>query len=263
MRFTFFKRKILISVSGIFLIVLLIFFQNEIKNFFYFIFSPIQKWLWQTGKSISIFFETISEIKNLKRENEELKLRIAHFLAENEKLKELKKENEILREALNLGLKEEFELKLTQIIGKDISQDFILIDKGFKDGLSEGFPVITQQKSLVGKITKAYKNFSKVQLITAKNFSFDVKISEKEIFGLAKGKGNFRISLELIPREKEIIIGDKVLTSTLGGKFPAGILVGEIKNIKRPDISPFQEAEIQPAFNIQKLDFLFVITNFI
>lgn len=261
MKFVFFKPKILIFLTGILLIGLLFFFQNEVKNFFYFISSPIQKGFWEAGKGISIFFETISEIKKLKKENEKLELKINQLLAENERLKELKKENETLREALNLGLEEQFELKLVRVIGKDISQDFLLIDKGFKDGLVEGFPVITQQKSLVGKIVKTYKDFSKVQLLTAKNFSFDAKVSEKEISGLATGKGSFKIFLELVRKEKEIIIGDKVLTSALGGKFPAGILVGEIKKIKSSDVSPFQEAEIQPAFNIQKLDFLFVITR--
>lgn len=256
------RSKILIIFIGILFIISLNFFQKEVKNFFYFISSPIQKWLWKAGKNISSFFETISEIKNLKKENEELKLEIERLIAENLTLKELKKENEILREALNLELKKEFELKFAQVIGKDISQDFISIDKGFVDGLSEGFSVITQQKSLVGKIVKVYKNFSKVQLLTTKDFSFDVKIAEKDIYGIAKGKGSFKLSLEFIPKEKEISIGDKVLTSALGGKFPAGILVGEVGKIKRLDISPFQEAEIQPAFGIQKLDFLFIILNF-
>ncbi|MFQ6049824.1 MAG: rod shape-determining protein MreC [Candidatus Paceibacterales bacterium] len=237
-------------------------FSKKVKNFFYLISEPIQKWLWKIGMGVSDFFEAISEMKNLKKENEELKSKIQELLAENTALKELKEENEILREALNLGLGEEFVLNLSQVIGKEISKDSLIINRGSVDGITIGLPVITQQKALVGKISEVYENFSKVQLLTLKDNSFDVKISEKEIYGLAKGKGNFKLSLELIPREKEIKIGDKIITVALGGNFPLGLLIGEAQKIKKSDIEPFQTAEIKPAFEIGDLDYLFIITNF-
>jgi len=260
--------KLYLRILAIFLIIVSLLLLNlkpissNFKNFFFLISSPIQKTLWKAGNKISIFFETISEIKNFKKENEELKLKIQAILSENLALKELKKENEILREALNLGLEKEFEFKLARVIGKDISQDSLIIDKGEKDKLSKDLPVINQQKILIGKISEVYQNFSRVQLLTHRDISFDVKFSEKEIYGLAKGKGNFNLSIELLPKEKEIQIGDKILTSALAGNFPKDLFVGEVKKIKKLDIEPFQETEVQPAFDFQKLDLLFVITNF-
>jgi len=277
MRFSLKKNKILIVViSAILLIISLNFFQREVKNFFYLISAPIQKWLWREGIGISNFFEGILKAKNLRIENEKLKLKNQELLTENIELKELKKENEILREALNLGLEKEFELKICEIIGKEISQDSLIINKGSRDGIEKDLPVITQQKTLVGKIEKVYQNFSKVKLLTAKESTFDVKILEKDynppttlpsearapIFGLAKGKGNLKLILDLIPREKEIVIGDKVFTSAEGGVFPKNLLVGEITEVKKSDVEPFQEIEIKPAIDIKDLEFLFIITNF-
>lgn len=253
------RSKILISIIGILFIISLNFFQKEIKNFFYLISSPIQKILWETGQKTSLFFETIREIKNLKKENEELKLKIQALLAENISLKELRKQNEFLRKALDVGLEKEFKLLLAQVIGKDLVQDSLIINKGSKDGISKNFPVITQEKILVGKIQEVYNNFSKVQLVSNKDISFDGKMSEAEIYGVVKGKGNFKIELDFVPRDKEIKEGDLIVTSAIGGIFPAGILVGEIEKVKKDDIEPFQKAEVKPVFEIKNLDFLFII----
>jgi len=256
--------KLKIGVIAVLLVILFVVlnltnFSKEIKNFFYLISSPIQKALWPVGERVSDFFETISEIKNLKRENEKLKLEIQELLAENAKLKELKKENEVLREALKIGLEKEFRLTIAEVIGKDISQDSLIINKGSKDGISKGFPVITQQKILLGKISQVYKNFSKVMLISNKNSTFSAKIQEKDIEGIVKGKGNLQLFLDLIPQNAEIGEGDDIVTISLGGIFPEGLLVGEIKEVKKSDIEPFQQAEISLFFDIKKIEKLFII----
>lgn len=243
------------------IVITLNFFENKVRNFFYLVSAPIQKAFWQAGNKVSDFFETISEIKKLKRENEELKLKIQSLISENASLKELKNENITLRTALNLGLEKEFKLTLVQIIGKDLSQDSLIINKGLKHGLKKDLPVITEQKILVGKIQEIYDNFSKVILISNKDFSFDAKISDKEIYGIVRGKGNFKIFLDRVPQDKEIKPGDLLITSALGGIFPKGLLIGEIKEVKKSDIEPFQQAEISPFFDVRELENLLVINQ--
>lgn len=255
--------RTLIFISFFILIVFLLnFYQKEVKNFFYQISEPFQKFLWQMGKKVSNFFETISEISQLKKENEELKLKIQELMTENSSLEELKKENEILREALNIGLEKEFKLSLTQVIGKDISQDFILINKGLADGVSKNLPVITQQKILLGKISEVYQNYSRVTLISNKESSFDGKIVGKETLGEVLGKGDFKILFDLIPPEAEISEGDLVETSALGGVFPKGLLVGKIGKVQKSDVQSFYQAEISPLYNLGKLEVAFIILRF-
>lgn len=266
MKFSYRVKTGIISVLivAFFLTLNLTPLEREIKNFFYLISSPIQKSLWRAGDKVSNFFDAIAEVKNLKKENEELKLKIQTLETENVALKELKKENEILRKALDIDLKKEFKLMLAQIIGKDIAEDFVLIDKGAKDGILENLPVISQEKVLIGKISQVYKNFSKVLLISHPQSSFDGKIiskNEEEVLGIVRGKGNLRILFDLIPKEKEIKKGDSVITSHLSGVFPVGLLIGQIQEIKKSDLEPFQTAEIQPAFNLRDLEKLFIITE--
>ena len=255
-------RILIFIIIGILIILFLNFYQAEVRNFFYQISEPILSVFWRAGDRISDFFEAISEIQNLKKDNEELKLKVQELLAQLVSLKELRKENEILREALNLNLAKEFDFSLAEVIGKDVSEDFILINEGIDDGISEGLPVISQQKILVGKINEVYKNYSKVKLISHKESSFDGKIVEKEILGQVKGEGNFKILFDLIPREQEIAEGDLVETSALGGTFPKGLLVGQIKQVKKSDIQPFNQAEISPLLDLGELEIVFIILNF-
>ena len=259
--------KLKISIIILFLVVFFLVLNltnssKTIKNFFYSISSPIQKTFWKAGDNISGFLKAISINRDSKNEIDNLKLTIEELRAENNKLRELKQENEFLRESLEIGLEKEFQLSLAEVIGKDISEDTLLINKGSNDGISENFPVINQRKALIGRIGTVYKDFSKVVLISNKESFFDAEISEKEVQGIIKGKGGNKLLLDLIPLAAEINKGELVTTASLGGIFPKGLLVGEIKEIMKNDIQPFQQAEIEPSFNLGDIKILFIITNF-
>ncbi len=184
------------------------------------------------------------------------------MLNQNIKLEKLKKENESLRTALGLELEKEFSLEVAQVIGKETSADYLIINKGFNDGIMAGFPVITENKILVGKISELYENISKVELLSSKNSSFDIEIFEKEIYSLAKGSGSFKIILDLIPKIENIEIGDKVISSVLGGNFPGGLLIGQIQDIEKSDTAAFQQAEVKSGFEVRDLKDIFIIKNF-
>ena len=262
MRFSAQKKKILIVIIGILIILSLNFFQKEVKGFFYLISAPIQKNLWEVGDRTADFFEALSEIKSLKRENEELKLEIQKLLAENSSLKELKQENQAFREALEIDLQKDFILIFAEVIGKDIGQDSILINKGSKDGILEGFPVTTPQRVLLGRIAEVYKTFSRVMLISSEESSFDAKIADTDILGVVKGTGRLKLCLDFIPKDKEIKEGDLVISTSIGGIYPKNLLAGLIKEVKKSDINPFQLAEISPFFNIEEVKTVFVIKDY-
>jgi rod shape-determining protein MreC len=255
------KNRFLIALIIILIFLALYFFQKEVKSFFYSISSPIQKTLWKTGGNVSNTFSGVFESKKLKEENIKLNFNNQGLSAEIAALSDLKKENEDLRSALGVGLNEDFKLVFVQTIEKDITQDFIRINAGSEDGLSENLPVVTSQKVLVGRISEVYNHYSKVMLIFNKDSSFDAGVSGGEIYGIIKGKGGLKVSLELVPRDSEIKEGDQIITVALGGIFPKGILVGQIKKIYKSDVDPFQSADIDSSFNINNLENLFVITN--
>ncbi len=264
MRFSFFKKGLVVVIGFIFILLILNFFQKDVKNAFYLVSSPIQKILWSAGDEVSDFWETMREMKNLNQENKELERVNQGMLHEIFNLKEIKKENEILRQAMEIGLEKEFKLIMADIINKDVLQDFLLINKGSQDQISKGMVVISQEKALLGKISEVYKNFSRVMLISNKKsrFSAKIEVQEKKVLGIIQGKGRLLLSFERIPHDKEILKEDVALTDILGGDFPPGLLVGKVKEIQKSDTEPFQQVKISPFFNIEEIEKIFIITQY-
>jgi len=264
MKLSFKKNKVWVGIIIIILIfILLNLFQSQVKGFFYSFSVPIQKPLWRAGENISDFLFSVFTIGKLRNQAEELEFKNQDLIYQISLLSELKEENIILRQALDLELEKEFRLEMAQIIGKDISQEFILINKGAEQGILKDMPVITEQKVLIGRVKEIYNDFSKVMLIFHKESSFDAKIQreeEKDVSGIVKGTGSQGLTLDLI--KDEVFEQDIVLTSALGNIFPEGLLVGRIRAIKKSDVETFQQAEIDPAFNISNTNKVFIILEF-
>ena len=256
------RRKFVIGFFIVLFFLLSYFFQREIKNFFYKISEPLQRFLWQAGKRTSDFFATVFGTGRITKENEELKDKIQELLSKNASLQELKDENEFLREALKLGLEKDFDLILAQVSQKEINQDTILINKGLEDGISENLPVVNSQKILVGKISEIFDDFSRVILSYSTESTVSVKLPDKNISGIARGIGDSKILLDLVPKEADIESEDLVVTDPLDGIIPRGLLVGKVGEIKISDVKVFQEAEIEILFELKNLDNVFVITDF-
>ncbi len=252
---------IVILIVSIFLLLNLTDGSKKIKGFFYNLSVPIQKTFWQVGERISGSFKDI-ENQKLKEENQ-------HLLSQIVFLEDLKQENIFLRQALNLELQKEFQFLLTGTLAKDVGEDFILIDKGSKDGIPKNVsvPVIDSNKVLVGRVWEVYDNSSKVMLISNKNkendFLVQIKIDEENYLSTeAKGAGNSKIFLELIPKETEISLEDLVITDSSGRTFPENLLVGKVSKVENKDLEPFQKAEVSLFSEIEKFDHLFVIINY-
>lgn len=286
------KCKILLIILAIALLFLLNKFGGQvIRNTFYLISSPIEKILWRGGENVSDSFSSLFAIKRLKKENETLLKQNFALLKDLTTLKALKEENQTLRDVLNLGLEKQFKLSLTTAISQTSEGDFLLISGGREDGIFQNMSVITQEGVLVGKIEESFENFSRVRLISTPQSVFDIEIypvesfaesktkypilsnglneeaiqqiqDKENVFGVAQGKGSLKIEFHLVPKEHQIKKGDIVLTTTLGGNFPKGLLVGEIGEIRKSNTEPYQEGEIKPYFTEINLIRLFVITNF-
>lgn len=255
-------RKIIVGFLAVVLIlVFLNIFNKEVRSFFYCVSSPLQRVFWRWGDGSSDFFvgfikrgEIEKEKENLKKENQKLMSEIIY-------LESVKEENKVLREALDLDLKKEFNLSVVQIIAKDLSENTVLIDKGSESGLSPDMPVLTSEKILAGKISEVYDNFSKVTLLSHEKSKFGAKIKGKDITGVAKGEGG-ALLLDFIPKDKEISIGDSVVTAGLEKSFPPNLLVGRVSGVEKEDVESVQKAFIEMSFNLDRNPYLFVIKNF-
>ncbi|OGZ83823.1 MAG: rod shape-determining protein MreC [Candidatus Staskawiczbacteria bacterium RIFOXYC1_FULL_38_18] len=261
-----------VIITLIFFIIIFNFFGSQIKNSFYVVSSPVEKVFWSAGESSSGFLSSFFWAGAIAKENDNLKGENEKLIAQVVLLQAVNNANQAQSD-ISLGIQNaDLKLLMAGIIGL-AGQDVVSVNKGSDDGIEEGMPVISQQNVVLGKINKVYKNFSSVMLISNKNSVVNVKVrqnkggeimpdTETEIDGVIRGSGNSGVSLDLIPVDKNINEGDILITSSLEEVFPKNLLIGKITKIQKNDQKPFQQAEIQPFFDLKGLDNLFVITNY-
>ena len=70
------------------------------------------------------------------------------------------------------------------------------------------------------------------------------------------------MTMDWIGLEEQVAVGEVVLTSGLGGKFPQDMVIGRVVDLERRESDLFQRAVIQPSVDFNNLELVFVITDF-
>ena len=251
------RGKIIFLFLGLFLLVILALFHNQTRDFFYSFSFPIQKKLWGASEKTAAFFQNIFRPRNIADELHQSQEENQLLMANIAKLAELEKENSALRQALDIGLNKEFGLSLARIAGRP-SDGIILLDQGRDDGVEIGQAVITEQKTLCGKVKAVYRHSAAVELVSSKALSFDAVVLPGSPV-LVKGRGGGRLLLDLIPKNSAIKKGDIVFSAALSGIFPADLVVGRVQEIISSDAQPFAQATAQASCDINGLERVFVV----
>jgi rod shape-determining protein MreC len=149
------------------------------------------------------------------------------------------------------------------IIGRDVSPFIrsVLIGQGSDAGIANGMPVVTA-RGLVGRVVEVFASFSRVELITDPSTAVNVRFQNSRTEGILTAELNGDLIVDLIDLNADLSQNELVLTSGLGGKYPANIPIGQVVSIRRRDFDLFQTATIQPSVDFDGLDIVLVITNF-
>lgn len=210
----------------------------------------------------STFFETMDA---LRAENERLE-------SENSKLSEqliqfevLQAENETLKEKMNLTEKySNYTTVAADVINKDISNygSTIVLNVGTKNGINKGMTVIAD-KGLVGYVISTTDSTSKVKVITDPASTVSCNISTTEESVICKGtlENSQELRVTYIPLNTDLIVGDSVETSGVGGVYVKGIHIGTITEIITTTNVTDRYAIVQTAVDFSKLNTVLVITN--
>lgn len=238
------------------------------ENVFQVIVTPVQNLLTKSGNGISDFFGYFSNIDKLKDEISSLKKKNAELESELNKSEISIRENEELRKLLALkGAYPELELETAEIVAREPINWYstFTIDKGAVDGIAVNQAVISVDKSLVGRICEVGTTWAKVITINDPGHAAGAEVVRSGEYGIVEGDstlavdGNCRLSF--VSKNANIIVGDKIVTSGLGGIYPKGLFVGKVMEI-RPDVQGIsQYAVISPEINIDDLKAVCVVKN--
>ncbi|TLN28596.1 rod shape-determining protein MreC [bacterium] len=224
----------------------------------------VEQWLSSRYLSVVEFLTVPRDVASLRQRTAELEEQNAQLEAQVIELQSQLREADVLYALLDFARSNpENTYKAAAVIGRDPSPflHYVIIDGGSDDGLRYGMPVVTAQ-GLVGRIAAVTSSASRVQLLTDPSAIVNVRLEKADAEVQLAGSITGDLTLELVPQDVTLETGDLVLTSGIGGTYPADILIGQVISARKIETDIFQTASIQPAVDFSNLKAVLVITNF-
>jgi rod shape-determining protein MreC len=230
---------------------------------------PLQQLLREAGNELRSATGAVGDTTTLRERNEQLEQTIAQLTVENLRLKEVEAENVRLRSLLQFrDVNPSYTYKGGQVVGRIVANEpsnivhSILIDIGSNNGIEPGMPVVTE-RGLVGRVTEVYRNAARVLLITDSSSNVNAMLQNTRLRGILRGRTNQSPILDYLPQDQSILVGDIVVTSGEGGRFPTGIPVGQVIEVEQNDVEMFQQAIVRTTVDFDTLETVLVVTNFV
>jgi rod shape-determining protein MreC len=227
-------------------------------------FVAIQTWISTRFQAIQDFIQSPSDVSRLRQDNARLEAEVARLQAQVIDLQQQAREVQMLSTLLGfVRANPENEYVSAAVIGVDASPflRYVIINRGSDDGLRRGMPVVTHQ-GLVGRIASVLPNAARVQLITDSSSRINVLLQKSGAEAALYGSLTGDISLQSIPQDAEVNVGDVIITSGLGGDYPSDLIVGQVSGVRRRPSDLFQTASVQPVVDFAALKVVLVIKNF-
>lgn len=163
-------------------------------------------------------------------------------------------QNHRLKELLDTQHSLELNVQLAHVIGVDLGayRYQMTLNVGARDGVTAGQPVI-DSGGVMGQVKAVLPTTSVVMLVTDPSHAIPVVIERSGLRTVAYGSGDGnQLSLPNIPLAAEVRVGDHLLTSGLGGRFPPGFPVGDVSSVAPSSTGMFQVAQAEPAADIER-----------
>lgn len=228
-----------------------------------FVLTPIQYLVnlpAQGGQWLSEWFRTHT---HLVRENERLLDESLVLQARLQRLNILQAENERLRELLGSSKKFENDVVVAELLAVDHTpyRQLLEINKGRSSGISNGLAVIDAQ-GIMGQVITAKNNSASVILISDPEHAIPVQFVRSGIRGVAFGTGSIdQLQLRYLPATADIQVGDLLVSSGLGGRFPPDYPVAKVSAIELDQAQGFVTVLARPMALLSKSREVLVIKN--
>src|SRR5579863_5828921 len=203
--------------------------------------SPFEGWHW--------FRDSISTRDALRADKTKLEaeLRVAQFRLQ--RYEALEAETQRLRalRGNTAGVTDRFVIGDVMNVDLDAFRERVLVDKGASDGIYVGQAVL-DSGGVFGQVARVGQLTSEVILVSDAAHAIPVQINRNGLRTVAVGTGDTsRLKLPYLPTSADVVAGDLLVTSGLGGGFPAGYPVGTVAEVKRDPAQSLAEVEVKPA----------------
>lgn len=193
-----------------------------------------------------------AERKTLTEQNQRLREDLLLANAKLNRMASVAEQNQRLKELLDTQRSLELNVQLARVIGIDLGSagQRLMLGVGANNGIHVGQPVIDAH-GVMGQVVHVLPSTSVVMLVTDPAHAIPVSIERTGLRTIAYGtRDGGTLSLPNIPVAADVRVGDRLVTSGLGGRFPPGFPVGTIKRVRPATTGMFLDASAVPAADI-------------
>ncbi len=197
------------------------------------------------------YFDVYAKNEVLKQENFRLKIK-------NDELRHYKLQNQRLREMLNFKFQSGYTVIPAEVVARNPVryETSWIVNLGYGDDISVNMPVLTS-KGIVGKVAKTFRNFSVVQLLQDPNCKVSVVSQRSRVIGIME---SYKLN-ELVarfPAHSDVVFGDTLVTSGMGGVFPKGISIGVVSDENKDSNDIIKGVGVRQFQNINIVEEVFI-----
>ncbi|OHB32306.1 MAG: rod shape-determining protein MreC [Desulfuromonadaceae bacterium GWC2_58_13] len=221
--------------------------------------APLQIGVMTVCETFSDWLGHYLWLVDTRKENDRLLEENRHLAAELSRLREVRLTNERLQKLLDFREQQALSALPAQVVTEDATSWFrtVMIDKGRDDGVREGMPVVVAE-GVAGRIIRVAARQSRVLLITDASSAIATLVQRNRTRGVCRGRGD-TLNFDFALREKDIEVGDLIITSGNGGVFPKGLPVGTVVRVEREEYGLFQVVEVMPTVDFSRLEEVLVL----
>lgn len=197
---------------------------------------------------------TFSSRSDLLIENEALRTELLIHQRKLQQMAALAAENVRLRQLMNATDMLQDKVLIAELIGVSPNplSHTVWINRGRQQGVYEGQPLL-DAFGLMGQVVEVQENTSQVLLISDVTHALPVQVNRNGVRAIAEGTGDLnRLRLRHVSNTTDIRVGDLVVSSGLGERFPTGYPVGEVDSIIRDPGQPFATVIVRPMARLDR-----------
>lgn len=218
------------------------------------LFSPVYEVISWPGRFSDTLVSASMNDAAIREENKYLKSQLLVLSGRLQKFSELAAENARLRGLIDSTVVVDGRVLIAEIIGVDADplRHIVLVNKGAADGLYRGQAVL-DARGIMGQVIEVGPRTSRVMLVADRDHAVPVRIARNGVRAIAGGTGDIdRLALQYVPESADVKVGDLLLSSGLGLRFPAGYPVGVVSRINKSSSKEFADIQVRPVAELDR-----------
>ncbi len=228
--------------------------------------TPLQLVSATLARGMSSLWGDYIYLVDVKEDNTRLSSQNARLQERVRKLEALEEENRRLHRLLDLKQSLKTEVVSAQVIGKNTNEFFrvarVTLDRDARD-VGANLPVLSQD-GVVGTTLKTAGDTVDVRLVVDAGSSVDVVVQRTGARGFVRGTGDeskYSCSVQYVERTDEVEVGDLLVTSGVGRRFPKGIPVATVTQVVRRDFGIYQQVTATPTVDFSRVEEVLILTS--